>query len=243
MTRGETVGPAASLTALVPMSVTEEEGLPTSLGSQVAPHLMRLPIGEANALIRLHQVAYGTQAHKDSGRAVAARTISDIAGFAPGTLHALGVRATGELMRRPYDLLITNAPGPQTPVFLGESRLVASFPVIPLSAGHLLAIGATSYDGKIFIGLNADRDAFRDLDVLAQCITDALDELLDTTVRARAARQPTRAASAEARQRAARRREAAAGRTAAGRSAKKQPDEPRTFRDVAAEDPDRGEER
>jgi diacylglycerol O-acyltransferase len=231
LSRGETVGPTSSLTALVPMSVTEDNGDPTSLGSQVAPHLMRLPIGEANASIRLHQIAYGTQAHKDSGRAVAAREISDIAGFAPSTLHALGVRATGDLMRRPYDLLITNAPGPQSPVYLARSPLVASYPVIPLSSGHLLAIGATSYRGKVFIGLNADRDAIRDLDVLAQCMTDALEELLDTTVRARSRRQPTRAASAEAKKQAERRaaakqkaaaaKKAAAKKAAAKRSAAK----------------------
>lgn len=220
LSRGETVGPASSLTALVPMSVTEDNGEPTSLGSKVAPHLMRLPIGEVNASIRLHQIAYQTQAHKDSGRAVAAREISDIAGFAPSTLHALGVRATGDLMRRPYDLLITNAPGPQSEVYLGRAPLVASYPVIPLSSGHLLSIGATSYHGRVFIGLNADRDAFRDLDVLAQCMTDALEELLDTTVRARSRRQPTRAASAEARKQAER-RAAARKRAAAKKAAKK----------------------
>jgi diacylglycerol O-acyltransferase / wax synthase len=216
LTRGETVGPASSLTALVPMSVVEDplSGEATSLGSRVAPHLMRLPIGEANASIRLHQISYGTQAHKDSGRAVGARAISDIAGFAPATLHALGVRATGDLMRRPYDILITNAPGPQSPVYLGTAPMAASYPVIPLSSGHLLAIGATSYNGKIFIGLNADRDAFRDLDVLAQCMTDALEDLLDTTVRAKSARPPTRAASAEARKRAAAKKAAARKATA-----------------------------
>ena len=230
MTRGETIGPASSLTALVPMSVVEEpdSSEASSLGSRVAPHLMRLPIGEANASVRLHQIAYGTQAHKDSGRAVSAREISDIAGFAPATLHDLGVRLTGELMRRPYDILITNAPGPQESVYLGSAPLVASYPVIPLSSGHLLAIGATSYNGRIFIGLNADRDAFRDLDVLAQCMTDALEELLDTTVRAKAGRPPTRAASEQARKRAAAKqvakksaRKAPAGRTATKKTATK----------------------
>ena len=90
LTRGESVTTASGLIALVPMSVTEDDGVPTSLGSQVAPHLQALPIGEPNALMRLHQVAYGTQAHKDTGRSVGARTLSDIAGFAPTTLHALG---------------------------------------------------------------------------------------------------------------------------------------------------------
>ncbi|MFZ1115093.1 MAG: wax ester/triacylglycerol synthase family O-acyltransferase, partial [Propionibacteriaceae bacterium] len=183
LTRGESIGSGTSLTALVPMSVTEDDGEPTSLGSQVAPHLQRLPIGEPNPLMRLHQVAYDTQAHKDSGRAVAARSLADIAGFAPTTLHALGVRTSIEVVRKQHDLVITNVPGPQVPLFAAGAELVASYPILPLSAGHLLSIGVTSYDGEVFFGLNADRDAIGDLDVLAQCLLDCLDELLDTTVR------------------------------------------------------------
>jgi diacylglycerol O-acyltransferase / wax synthase len=202
-TRGESIRSGSSLTALVPMSVTEDDGEPTSLGSQVAPHLQSLPIGEPNPLIRLHQVAYDTQAHKDSGRAVAARSLANIAGFAPTTLHALGVRTSTEVVRKQHDLVVTNVPGPQLPLFAAGVRLVASYPVLPLSVGHLLAIGVTSYDGEIFFGLNADRDAISDLDVLAQCLREALDELLDTTVRAATGRQPTRKAPAGARRAAA----------------------------------------
>jgi diacylglycerol O-acyltransferase / wax synthase len=218
LTRGESIIPGGSLTAVVPMSVTEDDGEPTSLGSQVAPHLQRLPIGEPNALMRLHQVAYDTQAHKDSGRAVAARSLADIAGFAPATLHALGVRTATEVVRRQYDLLITNVPGPQAGLYAAGAQLVASYPFVPLSAGHVLAIGVTSYDGEIFVGLTSDRDAISDLDVLAQCLLDSLDELLDTTVRATSVRQPTRKATASARRsvemKAAARQEAA--RKAAG---------------------------
>jgi len=218
LTRGESISSGSSLTALVPMSVTEDDGEPTSLGSQVAPHLQRLPIGEPNPLMRLHQVAYDTQAHKDSGRAVGARSLADIAGFAPTTLHALGVRTSTDVVRKQHDLVITNVPGPQVPLFAAGTRLVASYPVLPLSAGHLLAIGVTSYDGEVFFGLTADRDAMSDLDVLAQCLLDALDELLDTTVRATNVRQPTRKAPAAA-QRAAAKKAAArqeAARQAAG---------------------------
>ena len=140
LTRGESVSTGSGLIALVPMSVTEDDGVPTSLGSQVAPHLQALPIGEPNALMRLHQVAYGTQAHKDTGRAVGARSLSDIAGFAPTTLHALGVRVSTEVMRKQHDVVITNVPGPQVPLYAAGERLVASYPVLPLSrrapAGH-----------------------------------------------------------------------------------------------------------
>lgn len=203
LTRGESVPTGRELTALVPMSVTEDDGEPTSLGSRVAPHVQPLPIGEPNALMRLHQVAFATQAHKETGRAVDARTLSDIAGFAPATLHALGVRVSNDILRRQHDVLVTNVPGPQLTLYAAGERLVASYPVLPLEGGHLLAIGVTSYDGHVFLGLTADRDAVSDLDVLAQCLGDAVDELLDTTVRARSQRQPTRKASAAARKAAA----------------------------------------
>jgi diacylglycerol O-acyltransferase len=219
LTRGESIGSGSSLTALVPMSVTEDDGEPTSLGSQVAPHLQRLPIGEPNPLMRLHQVAYATEAHKDTGRAVGARSLSDIAGFAPTTLHALGVRVSAEVMRKQHDLLVTNVPGPQVPLYAAGARLAASYPVLPLSAGHLLTIGVTSYNGEVFIGLTADRDAIRDLDVLAQCLADALEELLDTTVRDARVRQPTRKATPAARRAAAKKsaaRQEAAARKATG---------------------------
>jgi diacylglycerol O-acyltransferase len=203
LTRGESLSPGATVTALVPMSVTEEEGVPTSLGSSVAPHLQPLPIGEPNALMRLHQVAFGTQAHRESGRAVGARSISDIAGFAPTTLHALGVRVAAEVVRKQHDLVITNVPGPQVPMYAAGSRLVRSYPVLPLASGHLLAIGVTSYDGEVCLGINADRDAVGDLDVLVQSLDDALEELLDTTVRAATLRQPTRKATPAAKKAAA----------------------------------------
>jgi diacylglycerol O-acyltransferase len=179
LARGEPVGAQTVVRAVVPMSITEDDDEPTSLGSQVASHVQNLPVGEPNALIRLHQVAYGTQAHKDTGRAVAARSLTDIAGFAPTTIHALGVRVAGEVIRARHDLLITNVPGPQRTMYAAGERLVASYPVLPLTAGHLLAIGVTSYDGEVFFGLTADRDAISDLDVLTQSLLDALTELAE----------------------------------------------------------------
>ncbi len=219
LTRGESVRSGSSLTALVPMSVTDDDGEPSSLGSQVAPHLQGLPIGEPNPLMRLHQVAYGTQAHKDSGRAVGARSIADIEGFAPATLHSLGVRVSAEVLRRPHDIVITNVPGPQVPLYAAGARLVESYPLLPLSAGHLLTIGVTSYNGCVFFGLTADRDALTDLDVLGQCLLDALEELLETAVAATRGRQPTRKASAAARRAAASK---AAARQEAARKARGQ---------------------
>ena len=65
------------------------------------------------------------------------------------------------------NLVVTNVPGPQFPLYAGGARMLGAYPVVPLSKGQAVSIGLTSYDGGVFFGLNADRDAMPDLDVLA----------------------------------------------------------------------------
>lgn len=178
------VGPlpaAHSLTAMVPMSVTENSAEPTALGSTVAGHLITLPVGAVEPLERLYRIGHGNRAHRQSGDAIAAEDLSGIAGFAPATLHGLGTRAADDQLRRPYDLVITNAPGPQVPLYAGETEMLTSCPALPVSAGHLLAIGVTSYNGQLCFGLQADREAIPELDALASAITEASAELLDAS--------------------------------------------------------------
>ena len=180
MTRAESVTGGRNLRAMVPMSVIDHELEPTSLGSQVAAHLLNLPIGESSPVVRLHQVSYALKAHKDTGRAVAADRLADVAGFAPTTFHALGARVAADQARRGFNLVITNVPGPQFPLYAAGARMLETYPVQPLLAGHALAIGVTSYDGGVYFGINADRDALPDVYVLGQCIEEALDELMDS---------------------------------------------------------------
>jgi diacylglycerol O-acyltransferase len=190
LTRAEPVTSGTRVRALVPMSVVDDEfAEPTSLGSQVTPHLLNLPVGEPSPVMRLHQVSYAFKAHAETGRAVSANKLAEIAGFAPTTFHALGARVAASHPLRSYDLVITNVPGPQFPLYAAGARMLASYPVLPLMPGHALAIGVTSYDGRVYYGLDADRDAMPDLEVLGQCISEALDELVDTSAtRGRAAR-------------------------------------------------------
>jgi diacylglycerol O-acyltransferase len=191
LTRAESVTTSTRIKAMVPMSVVDDEfAEPTSLGSQVTPHLLTLPAGEPNPVMRLHQVSYAFKAHKETGRAVAADKLAELSGFAPSTFHAIGARLAASEASRSFDLVVTNVPGPQFPLYAAGARLQASYPVPPLLAGQALAIGVTSYNGKVFYGLNADRDAMPDIDVLAACVSDALDELVDasSSTRARAPR-------------------------------------------------------
>ena len=179
MTRAESVHGSSSLRALVPMSVIDSELEPTSLGSQVAGTPLSLPIGEASPVVRLHQVSYALKAHKETGRAVAADRIAGVAGFAPTTFHALGSRVAAR-SRRGSQLVVTNVPGPQFPLYAAGARMTESYPVQPLLPGHALAIGVTSYDGGVYFGLTGDRDAMPDLEVLGTCVTEALQELVDS---------------------------------------------------------------
>ncbi len=185
MTRTESMGGLRQLRAVVPVSVIDAELEATSLGSQIAAHFVDLPIGEASPVVRLHQVSYSFQAHKETGRAVAANRLTGIAGFAPTTFHAIGARVAAAEMRRGFQLSVTNVPGPQSPLYAAGARMVASYPVHPLLPGQALAIGVTSYDGGVFYGITADRDLLPDADLLGPCLHEALDELLDTATGAR----------------------------------------------------------
>jgi len=79
-----------------------------------------------------------------------------------------------------FNLVVTNVPGPQFPLYSAGARLLAMYPVVPLAKQQAVCIGLLSYDGGVFYGLNADRDAMEDVDVLAQCLIDSLAELVET---------------------------------------------------------------
>lgn len=180
LARGEPVLPGSLIRTLVPMSVRVDDPQTAGpIGSRVASVLVDLPTGEASPMMRLHQVAYQTKVHRETGQAVDAPALAGIAGFAPPTLHSLGARMASGLSRRIFHLMVSNVPGPQHPLYVDGAQMVATYPVVPLPAGQALSIGLTSYTGKVYYGLNADREAMPDVDVVGHCIVDALAELLE----------------------------------------------------------------
>lgn len=184
LTRAESVTAKTSLRALVPMSVardaTKSGGLPTSLGPLVRGLMLSLPVGEANAVVRLHQVSYALKGHREMGSAVAANKLAELPGFATSTFHAVGARVAADEANRPYHLVITNVPGPQDPVYMAGQQLKEIYPAIPLTGHRTISIGVTSYDGHVYFGIVADREAVPDADVLGQCVLEALEELTET---------------------------------------------------------------
>jgi len=177
MSRGEPVGGSSVIRAMVPVSVrtAAEQG---ALGNRVLPYFVELPIGEPNPVLRLSRISYAMAAHKEASQTVGARALIRLSGFAPPTLHALGARAAGSFARRFFNVVVTNVPGPQQPRYAAGAKMRDVFPVVPLAKGQALSIGLTSYLGGVFYGLNADRDAMTDVDVLPALITESLAELV-----------------------------------------------------------------
>jgi WS/DGAT/MGAT family acyltransferase len=175
--RGEPVTARTSVRALVPVSVRTEEH---HLGNRVSAYLVDLPVGEPNPVVRLHQVSFAMRGHKEAGQSVGADAIVALSGFAPPTLHSLGARVASSFSRRIFNVVVTNVPGPQLPLYADGAQMLAAYPIVPLAKGQAVSIGLTSYNGGVFYGLNADRDAMTDVDVLADSIQQALEELVET---------------------------------------------------------------
>lgn len=178
LTRGEPVHASSVVRAMVPVSVVSDRDSPI-VGHRLTACFVDLPVGEPGASMRLHQIAFSMRQQIEAGQAVGAERLVELAGFAPPTLHSLGARLGSAMSRRLFNVIITNVPGPQHTLYAGGAAMLSTYPVMPLARGQALAIGLTSYDGGVYYGLNADRNAMPDVEVLGQSIVDSLAELAD----------------------------------------------------------------
>jgi WS/DGAT/MGAT family acyltransferase len=176
LSRGEPVVGSTSVRALVPVSMQADEAV---AGNRVTSLLVDLPVGESNPRVRVARLSYAMRGIAEHGQSVGADSLIALTGFAPPTLHALGARAARGLSRRLFNLVITNVPGPQLPLYAAGSRMLEVFPVVPLARGQGLSIGMTSYNGHVYFGLNAERDSVGDVDVLADLIEQEVAELVE----------------------------------------------------------------
>ncbi len=88
------------------------------------------------------------------------------------------MRLASQFSSQLYNVLVTNVPGPARPLYAMGARMLDMYPVVPLAGGQTVSIGVTSYDGGVHYGLNSDRDAVPDVDVLAAAMPEALAELV-----------------------------------------------------------------
>lgn len=183
LSRGQAVKASTTIRAMAPQSVRAapgEGGDGSLLGNRVASYLVDLPVGEPNPTVRLHHVSHAMRAHTMSGQSVGADALIRLGGFAPPTMHSLGARVASGFTQRIFNLVITNVPGPQFPLYSAGAKMLEMYPVVPLARNQAVSVGVTSYDGGLYYGLNADRDAMPDVDVLAGLIEESLEELLAT---------------------------------------------------------------
>lgn len=162
------------LKAMVPVSVrtTEQRG---ALGNQVAAMWAPLPVGVENAAECLREIATAMEDVKRSGQAVGAQVLTNLAGFAPPTILSQAARLQA---RQPFfNLVVTNVPGPQFPLYLLGRRLQVLYPVVPLAQRQALGIAVMSYDGHLGFGLLGDYDALPDLEDIASDLQSAIDAL------------------------------------------------------------------
>ncbi|MCL4287173.1 MAG: wax ester/triacylglycerol synthase family O-acyltransferase, partial [Thermoleophilia bacterium] len=173
--------------ALVPMSI-RKPGEELELGNRITTLIVPLPLAEADADERLRVIHATTARLKESEAARAASLVIEASGWVPptvsrvlGSIGAAG-RPVGRIVpqRLPWNLVVSNVPGPPMPVYLLGRRLEAINPFVPLSPQRrALSIGVISYDGGLFFGLVGDRDRIADLDAFAGFVQSELAALTD----------------------------------------------------------------
>jgi WS/DGAT/MGAT family acyltransferase len=163
------------LKAMVPVSVRAdiERG---ALGNRVAAMWAPLPVGMTDPVARMLTISHEMEGVKDSGQAVGAQVLTELTGFAPPTIMAQAARL--QARQRLFNVVVTNVPGPQFPLYMLGRKLEAIFPMVPLAENTALGIAIMSYNGQLNFGLNADYDALEDLDVLADELRASIEELV-----------------------------------------------------------------
>lgn len=163
--------------AMAPVSVRAKDQR-GQMGNQVAMWLVSLPIDQADPVERLVRVQEETQHLKKTNQALGAATIARVGSGAPQTLLSLASRLATSAM--PFNMTVTNVPGPQFPIYLLGARMEAQYGLVPLWEGHGVGIALFSYDGSVFWGFNADYDLVSDLDLFIASVESSFKELVAT---------------------------------------------------------------
>jgi diacylglycerol O-acyltransferase / wax synthase len=146
-----------------------------ALGNQVAAMWAPLPVGVQDAKEAYAEISKAMEELKSSGQAVGAQVLTNLAGFAPPTILSQAARL--QARQRYFNLVVTNVPGPQFPLYLLGRELKALYPVVPLASKQALGIAVMSYNGRLGFGLLADYDALEDVNAIAADLEHAVGQL------------------------------------------------------------------
>jgi diacylglycerol O-acyltransferase / wax synthase len=160
------------LKALVPVSVRETAA---ELGNRLSFLVVSLPVAERDAAAALTRIAAQTARAKGSGHAAPVASLAELLALLPRRGRALAARLALRLAS--FNVIVSNVPGPQAPLYLMGRRVAAIHPAVPIPDGHGLTIGALSYAGRVGIGLYADAGSVPDAVEIARDLESALDAL------------------------------------------------------------------
>jgi len=162
------------LRAMVPISVRsdEEHG---ALGNKISAMMAPLPVGVEDPARRLKMITETMGDLKGSRQAVGASLLSELTAFAPPTIASQAARLQSR--QRFFNLVVTNVPGPQFPLYVLGRQMTAVYPMVPLAKNQAVCVGIVSYNGQINFGLIGDYDGIPELDALADDLQASLDEL------------------------------------------------------------------
>jgi diacylglycerol O-acyltransferase len=164
------------LRALVPVSIRTEHEHDT-LGNRIAAMRGPLPVYIEDPVARLRAVKEAMDGLKESKQAVGAEVLASVQNFAPPTILAQASRLN--FSTRLFNLIVTNVPGPQVPLYVYGREMLDVFPVAFLPDDHALAIAIMSYNGSVNFGLLGDLDALPDIDAIAEGIERHLAQLVE----------------------------------------------------------------
>ena len=167
--------------AVVPVSVRTpgEQGM---LTNRASAWLTSLPVQERDPRRRLAKVRTRTAHLKETSQELGPSALLKVAEWAAPVLVSLGIRLTEWL--HPYNLIVTNIPGPQLPLFVLGAPMLGGYPLVPLFENQGLGIAIFSYQGKLWIGINADRDSVHDLHELVLALEASFAELREAAAAA-----------------------------------------------------------
>ena len=171
------------LRALVPVSLRQEHEH-GQLGNKIAAMRGPLPVYVGDPVERLRTVSQEMRDLKDSKQALGAEVLAGAQNFAPPTI--LGVASRLNFSTRLFNLIVTNVPGPQFPLYVLGREMQTVFPIAFLPREHGLAIAIISYNGWLNFGLLGDYDAVPDLEAIGEAIEESIDELVSLARAAKA---------------------------------------------------------
>jgi diacylglycerol O-acyltransferase len=168
------------LRAQVPVSIRADDER-NRLGNRITVMRAPLPVYARDPIDRLRIVREAMEGLKESKQALGAQVIAGLEDFAPPTILSMASRMNWST--RLFNLIVTNVPGPQFPLYMQGRELLEVVPVAFLPDNYALTVAALSYNGALDFSLLGDYDAMHDIEQLGQYLEEALEELLDAAGR------------------------------------------------------------